>query len=361
MRHAQLTVWCCVAWLLALGGCHREVDEIPLIDRKIAISDKFYDVQALDAERAVVVGYGGKILMTEDGGRTWQRRPSGTRRALYNVDFVDDDNGWISGQDGVILRTKDGGKTWKKQKSGTTLYLFGLDFVDANEGWVVGDQATYLHTIDGGETWKLNKFSASEGLSEDEELVSADPILYAVQFLDRQRGWIIGEFGKIYATQNGGRSWVEQQESLLRGGVVQVGGRAVTRAVDIPTFFGVHFIDESNGLVAGLDGTVARTRDGGETWKFEEFDIDPQFPLIDPLFEPYQMKDTSGWALGAAGQVVRQAQPNTAWQRASLGMELLSWLRGIDFHDDSHGWMVGGYGLILRSTDGGKTWLPCVG
>jgi photosystem II stability/assembly factor-like uncharacterized protein len=73
------------------------------------------------------------------------------------------------------------------------------------------------------------------------------------------------------------------------------------------------------------------------------------------------MPDTTGWALGAAGQVVRQDQQNTAWKRANVGMELLSWLRGINFSDASNGWIVGGYGLILRTTDGGKTWLPCVG
>ena len=64
MCHAQLTRWCCVAWLLALVGCHREIEHVPLIDRKIAISDKFYDVQALTEQRAVVVGYGGKTINT---------------------------------------------------------------------------------------------------------------------------------------------------------------------------------------------------------------------------------------------------------------------------------------------------------
>jgi photosystem II stability/assembly factor-like uncharacterized protein len=44
-----------------------------------------------------------------------------------------------------------------------------------------------------------------------------------------------------------------------------------------------------------------------------------------------------------------------------MGMELLSWLRGVDFFDANNGWMVGGYGLILRTTDGGKSWIPCVG
>ena len=59
---------------IAVGtGCHREVEEVPLLSRTIGISDKFYDVQALSADHAVVIGYGGKILTTTDGGFTWSQ------------------------------------------------------------------------------------------------------------------------------------------------------------------------------------------------------------------------------------------------------------------------------------------------
>ena len=101
------------------AGCHREVEEVPLLTRMIGIADKFYDVQAIDAEHAVVVGYGGKVLLTSDGGFTWTQARTGTNRALYRVRFVDANNGWVSGQEGLILHTTDGGKTWKRQNSGT--------------------------------------------------------------------------------------------------------------------------------------------------------------------------------------------------------------------------------------------------
>ena len=29
--------------------------------------------------------------------------------------------------------------------------------------------------------------------------------------------------------------------------------------------------------------------------------------------------------------------------------------------DKNDGWIVGGFGLILHTTDGGKTWLPSLG
>src|SRR5262247_2855781 len=112
-RSIPLAVALCA---LALG-CHHEVEMVPLIERTIYVTDKFYDVQALSKDRAFVVGYGGKILETTNGGFSWDIRTSGTDLALYAVHFPDGQHGFISGQDGVILHTDDGGKSWQKQES----------------------------------------------------------------------------------------------------------------------------------------------------------------------------------------------------------------------------------------------------
>lgn len=350
-RIVQLAAVC--AWVVSCStGCrHETVGELPMLETTITFADKFFDVAAIDNERAVIVGYAGKILYTEDGGTTWEIRDAGTDLALYSVDFVDPEHGWIVGQNGLILRTTDGGRTWERQRPGIRLYLFAVDFLDRREGWVVGDRATYLYTTDGGETWLVRKFGASATLTMEEALMAQDPILYDVEFVDRRTGWVVGEFGKIYHTWDGGQTWTEQQESLL-------GTAGIFDPLDIPTFFGVDFIDPMNGIVAGLQGRIARTRDGGQTWRFEPFDV--EIPIIDPLFEVFQFPDTTGWGVGAAGEVVRQLSPGQPWRRADLGMEVLTWIRSVDFSDRQHGWLVGGRGHVLRTTDGGKTWIPMV-
>src|SRR5204862_144656 len=44
--------------LFALAlGCHHEVEMVPLAERTIYVTDRFYDVQALTKDRAFVVGY----------------------------------------------------------------------------------------------------------------------------------------------------------------------------------------------------------------------------------------------------------------------------------------------------------------
>ena len=47
-------------------------------------------------------------------------------------------------------------------------------------------------------------------------------------------------------TADGGKSWRTQQETLI-------GAEGVFDALDIPSFFGVHFIDRSNGVAAALE------------------------------------------------------------------------------------------------------------
>ena len=102
-------------------------------------------VAFLDVNRGTTVGDGGAILATEDAGRTWTPRESGTTENLTDIQMVGEE-GWIAGYDGVILHTSDGGKTWSKQNGGVALSLEALFFLDAQNGWAVGWAGTVLHT-----------------------------------------------------------------------------------------------------------------------------------------------------------------------------------------------------------------------
>jgi photosystem II stability/assembly factor-like uncharacterized protein len=336
-----------------VAGCHREVDMTPLIDRKIAFTDRFYAVKAMSAERALVVGYNGKILETEDGGSTWNRKPSGTTdHALYSIVFVDNTHGWISGQDGLILHTTDGGKTWSPQNSDTDRYLFSITALDRQHAWAVGDRSVFTETRDGGRTWKSRKVRAGgDDLAGGVSIAAQDPVFYDVEFLDVSNGWVAGEFGKLLQTTDGGRTWTERQSSLM--------GEEFFDALDLPTLFGLNLLDAREAVAAGLDARIARTTDGGLTWGWDT--VTSPYPLLDPFFNVHLFDDGSGWAIGAAGQVVRRASSAANWETADLGQPVFTWLRGMSFFGKEHGWLVGGYGLILHTSDGGETWLPCFG
>ena len=121
----------------------------------------------------------------------------------------------------------------------------------------MGYKSILLKTVDAGKTWTLHKLATAsqEHLSAEDAVASQDPVLYDVQFLDDKNGWVVGEFGRICHTTDGGLTWTEQQGSLIGGEIFD--------ALDLPTFFGVQFTNLQNGVAAGLDGKIARTQDGG--------------------------------------------------------------------------------------------------
>lgn len=74
---------------------------------------------------------------------------------LRNLVFVDGYRGWVVGDGGVVGATNDGGRSWGQQARGLTEHnLKSVSFQpEGRHGWAVGDAGTILHTEDGGATW----------------------------------------------------------------------------------------------------------------------------------------------------------------------------------------------------------------
>jgi photosystem II stability/assembly factor-like uncharacterized protein len=362
-----------MAALASIVGCHRESEWEPLAEQKIYVADKFFDVHVADAKRALVIGYGGKIIETIDGGFSWGQVASGTDRALYSIDFANDGKtGWIVGQQGLVMKTLDGGKTWAQQEAEPWLdsackdpkerllrpedkpcqfaYLFAVSVIDDQNVAVIGDKSTYMRTRDGGKTWEARTLTfAQDDVDADLMLAFEDPVLYDVSFLDANNGYIVGEFGKIYHTTDGGETWAQQQESVMDDSVLDI--------LDLPTLFDVEFSDSQHGIVCGLDGRIAVTEDGGNDWNFVQSNV---AEYIDPFYSATILPNGVRWVVGSSGQVV-VAPPGGQFAKGNLGSEIYSWIRRVRFLDDKVGWLVGGFGLVMSTDDGGKTWYRRIG
>jgi photosystem II stability/assembly factor-like uncharacterized protein len=355
-------------------GCHGgEHEWPPLSEQKIYVADKFFDIAVLDEKRAIVIGYGGKMIATDNAGFAWEQIDVGTHKSLYSIDFAEGGQvGWVVGEEGLILRTTDGGKTWSQQETPLWLdkecadeeerqyrsedepclyaYLFAVSVVDENTAHIVGDKSIYTKTTDGGKTWETQTITLDTGdIAADLLLAFEDPVLYDVEFLDADNGYIVGEFGKVYHTSDGGESFVEQQESVMDESVLDI--------LDLPTMFDVEFADANNGMIAGLDGRIAVTNDGGKDWNFVPSNV-PEF--IDPFYAGVILPNGKRWVVGASGQVVT-ADAGGEFRKGDLGSRVTTWMRRIRFHDSDHGWLVGGFGLIMYTDDGGETWYRRLG
>jgi len=358
---------------LATTACHREVALPPLPLRNITLTDKFFDVWPTSATRAFIVGDRGKLLLTEDGGRHFKRIDIGTNLGIFGIQMADDQNGYLCGQDGLVMRTRDGGKTWERLNSRTHLFIFGLSFPDRLHGYFVGDRALVLSTVNGGESFtkrQLQRLFPPE--IADYALAVDEPVLYSASFLDVGHGWVVGELGRIWATENAGKTWNEQQQSLVSQWQRLPGPNDDSRFSDflLPTFFSVSFRDPKNGAACGLEGWVIQTNDGGKTWHFAHQADKPGSPpdtLVpgaqilarDPLFSIDLFGGDQGITTGLTGTVLR-LQPNGVWAHDPSVPAIPFTLSQARFFDAQHGWIVG-YGTILYTEDGGKTWRFCQG
>jgi photosystem II stability/assembly factor-like uncharacterized protein len=138
----------------------------------------------VDAQHGWLVGGLGKVVNTEDGGKTWNKQeiPSCTWCNLHAVDFIDSQTGWIAGEG--LFRTSNGGADWTEQATGISQWFHDIEFVDGSHGWVVGGGGVVANTTDGGDTWDIVKSKTSFEL-------------LGLSFLGPENGWIVGDGGVI--------------------------------------------------------------------------------------------------------------------------------------------------------------------
>ncbi len=364
-----------LAALGLLSACHSQAVWEPMATQTIYLSDRFYDLALLGPKAALIAGYDGKLLRTDDAGMSWKRVETGTRNALYSVDFAaDKKTGYMVGQAAEILKTTDGGQTWTAQGGHVYLSdecrqaggdpdatteankcplapLFAVSVIDANSAVAIGDRSTLARTTDGGKTWNTStlKSPLAAGTDENSMIAFEDPVLYDVLFLDAKTGFVVGEFGKIFKTTDGGATWAEKEASLVGGDYFDI--------QELPTFFDIDFRNPNDGIAAGLDGRIARTSDGGETWAWVANNVEAYDA---PFYAADLLPNGSVWVVGASGQVV-SAAPGKDLGQGSFGTQVTNWIRDIEFYDDQNGWAVGGFGFIMNTSDGGKTWFRRIG
>ena len=99
-------------------------------------------VSFADSQNGWFAGWGG-IYHTSDGGANWtpQVAPGApVNQPLYDIHAVSATTAWVVGEDGYAARTQDGGQTWVQENflAGFQLAFEACHFLDAENGWVGG-------------------------------------------------------------------------------------------------------------------------------------------------------------------------------------------------------------------------------
>ncbi len=295
----------------------------------LATSADFRGVYFADAQHGWIVGGGydipgGLVGRTVDGGKSWifssgilSDSPRATGLKVEAVHFFDERRGVIATDGGKVYVTADGGENWGEVRhwTGATDYLFDLSFLDDRIGWAIGLDGV-LQTLDGGRNWAPLAKENEEGKITGRAIV----------FLDRKRGWLIGQHAVAMSSDDGGRTWMQAALPLPKN-----------ERVD---FWDLCFVDEREGWIAGEEGTLLHTRDGGKTWQLRDLGI------LNVRSAPKLERIQRG----------NQIDMIDAGDRTP-GLTLAS----VAFVDAQNGWIAGFYAnmgrsLILRTTDGGGTW-----
>jgi len=253
-------------WLRTIdGGAHWNTGTVPGGE-----SLDFRDVEAFDAASAFLLSIGpgaqSRIYQTGDAGRHWtllftNPDPGGFFDAIsfwdrrHGIVLGDPVNGRFS-----IFTTDDGGTSWQRRPtpsilphegafaaSGTCLITRGAH--DAWFGTGGPNTARVFHSTDRGRTWT---FSATPLAGP-----RASAGIFSLAFADRLHGIAVGgEYTKpderartVARTNNGGKSWIQAKQELFgyRSAVTFLAGRPRT------------------AIAVGTNGSDV-SFDGGATW-----------------------------------------------------------------------------------------------
>ena len=172
--------------------------------------------------------------------------------------------------------------------------------------------------------------------------------LVAVYFTSADKGFIAGDNGYLGVTNDGGKTWTKQ---------------AINTKENISE---IYFRNDDNGyLVAGTD--FFTTKDGGRNWQKTVIFNQNDFKGLTPEFLSIRFADKKlGFVIGSVlknfkGEmivvdsfVMRTNDGGETWSRIKVPTK--AELFHLDFVSNSRGWIVGGGGVILTTLDSGLNW-----
>jgi photosystem II stability/assembly factor-like uncharacterized protein len=200
------------------------------------------------------------FLKTTDGGKTWNdyyvNLPY-TNLGFYDVDMFDDKNGVLGSQKYIDV-SHDGFNTWDTIHIPAGDYLFCISMATHNSICLL------LRYIDNYPDYRVRFFRSDDGGKIWNEYPHPDyKTPMKMQFIDSLIGYEVGgkstgvgnrKYILVYKTSDGGHSWYNVLDT------------------EITVSFGLQkldFYDNDNGIVVGQFGAVFWTHDGGKSWVYD--------------------------------------------------------------------------------------------
>ena len=318
---------------------------------RVALRSGLRDMCWLTPQLAYAIG--DSLYKTTDGGSQWRAiRPGVLDGWVY---FVDSLHGWIPG-----ARTTDAGASWLPDAHGDP-----VAFQDTLRGWAFG-YSGISHTSDGGATWQLDTALACRGgyyFAEHGKLIALG---HRENYFEHKESTWQSVFERVsHAILYHGLASPSAGVYIAVGGD-DGGGGEVLRSSDgggnwttvitghPHSFRGVNFVDSLAGWVVGYEGTILKSTDGGCTWQL-------QLSGSEGGLRQVQFFDRFRGIASGGSLVLATTDGGASWTPRALPDYTLD-LWGMHFLDSLHGWVSGSSyvntsrSVILQTTDGGLSW-----
>ena len=141
--------------------------ESPGIKVRVIQNPVLFSVRFRDDLHGTIAGLGGVILVTEDGGHTWEYRKLDRKQAVFGVGSVAGRSVGVGEKGLVRVATDDALSNWSAMDSEVfpDVYTFMRDIgfdQDGKLGLIVGQEGQILRSTDAGFSWTRVLPPASE-------------------------------------------------------------------------------------------------------------------------------------------------------------------------------------------------------
>jgi photosystem II stability/assembly factor-like uncharacterized protein len=343
----------------------------PLPDRIDRV--RLLGVSAIDREHAIAVGEGGVRLRTEDAGRTWQDvsrhsgDPSELSASIVGIfcDPASDGRCWSVGD--AIQRTHDAGRTWQgvevKDLARIEPISFGVGQVEVADSEVKRFERFLLANRHRRRSeWRIEPGISPSELEQIGRRIDPDALFEVIAARMQEIRSMIEGAGipadRVVAA--GAPPWDyedyldDDPDLLARYWSARSASRPSVRVriVDDSTLHSLEVQRSGRGLAVGAAGALLRSADAGAHWTVSE------------RFSPHDLFSVGFGrrcivAVGAQGGIWLSVDDGTSWSALADPTQapFFDALRDISFSPSGNfGMIVGGYGRMLRSLDGGAEW-----
>ncbi|GFZ00333.1 photosystem II stability/assembly factor, chloroplast (HCF136) [Actinidia rufa] len=255
--------------------------------------------------------------------------------------------GFLLGTRQTILETKDGGNTWALRSIPSAEdedfnYRFNSISFKGKEGWIVGKPAILLYTSDAGESW--DRIPLSNQLPGDMVYIKATGEKSAEMVTDE---------GAIYVTSNRGYNW--------RAAVQETVSATLNRTVSSGISGASYYTGTFNTVNRSPDGSYVAVSSRGNfylTWEPGQPFWQPHNRAVARRIQNMGWRTDGGlWLLVRGGGLYLSKGTGITEEFEEIPVQSRGFgILDVGYRSQDEAWAAGGSGILLRTTNGGKTW-----